>query len=103
MRQRSRKPSRKLSQRSKPRSLRECTKAVCTDLGNAYREYTRNREAWQEKLPRAAGTLALKVSEKKSQKKGNGLSPSVTFMHYPLNNYDKTTDHLHESCVFQAV
>jgi hypothetical protein len=28
-------------------------------LGKEHREYTRNREEWQEKLPRSAGTLTL--------------------------------------------
>lgn len=58
--------------------------------GKAHREYTRNREEWQRKLPRSARILAWAIGKKleKFQKQGKCLSPSVTSMHDPLNNYD---------------
>jgi hypothetical protein len=59
-------------------------------VGKEYREYIRNLEPWQEKLPRSARILAWAIGKKleKFQKQGKCLSPSVTSMHDPLNNYD---------------
>jgi hypothetical protein len=59
-------------------------------IRKAHREYTKNREEWQEKLPRSAGpwSWGMRKRPKRCQKKGSGLPPSVTLKHYRLNAYD---------------
>jgi hypothetical protein len=43
-------------------------------------------------LYRGRGIGAMRKKPKRAQKKGNGLSPSVTLTHYPLNAYEKISD-----------
>jgi hypothetical protein len=55
-----------------------------------HREYTRNREAWPEKLPHSAGPLTVGAMGKTLQtfqNKENSLLPSLTSTRYPLNAY----------------
>jgi hypothetical protein len=56
-----------------------------------HREYTRNREMWQEKSPGSAGPLTVGAMGKKPQtfqNKENSLLPSLTSTRYPLNAYE---------------
>jgi hypothetical protein len=50
------------------------------NLWTEHREYTRNRQGWPEKLPRAAGRFAWGTREDayQVQPQGHGLSPSGT-------------------------
>ena len=61
-------------------------------LGKAHREYTRNLEAWPEKLHCPAETLAWELSATGAPVPNElkGTPPAVTFARYPLNTCHHT-------------